>query len=240
MNNNEFLSVLKDAFAKFLSTGSRSNQKLLILHHKVATDILSLLGSDYCVKSLGVGEGKEATLTGRYFDKKVDITFFKKEGDKEIAIAGLGVKMVMQNYAQNSNNYFENMMGETANLRSNNMPYFQLFAIPDKLPYYNDKKVITKWEGFAKHHAEKYLKMSQDNTDSFMHTPTKTLVFAYHIPDADKPLTTKREYIEYYSKNIANLELSESPIKYGHLGNTVIFNNYENFIKKVAHYILSI
>lgn len=240
MNNNEFLSVLKDAFAKFLTTGSHSNQKLLILHHKVATDILELLGSGYCVKSLGVGESKEATLTGRYFDKKVDITFFKKEGDKEIAVAGLGVKMVMQNYAQNSNNYFENMMGETANLRSNNMPYFQLFAIPDKLPHYNDQKVITKWEGFAKHHAEKYLKMSQDNTDNFMHTPTKTLVFAYHIPDADVPLTTKDEYIEYYSENINNLRLSESSIDYGHFGNAVIFNDYKTFVEKVAHYILSI
>lgn len=240
MNNNEFLSVLKDAFAKFLTTGSHSNQKLLILHHKVATDILELLGSGYCVKSLGVGESKEATLTGRYFDKKVDITFFKKEGDKEIAVAGLGVKMVMQNYAQNSNNYFENMMGETANLRSNNMPYFQLFAIPDKLPHYNDQKVITKWEGFAKHHAEKYLKMSQDNTDNFMHTPTKTLVFAYHIPDADVPLTTKREYIEYYSENIDHLRLSESSIDYGHFGNVVIFNDYKTFVEKVAHYILSI
>lgn len=240
MNNNELLATLKEAFATFLATSSRSNKKLLILHNKVATDILSLLGEGYSVKSLGVGDNKEATLTGRYFDKKVDITFFKKEGDKEIAVAGLGVKMVMQNYAQNSNNYFENMMGETANLRCNNIPYFQLFAIPDKLPYYNDQKDITKWEGFAKHHAEKYLKMSQDNVDNFMHTPTKTLVFAYHIPDANKSLTTKEEYIAYYSENIANLELSESSIDYGHFGNAVIFNDYKSFVEKVAHYILSI
>lgn len=240
MNNNELLLTLKEAFTTFLQTGSRSNKKLLFLHKKVATDILSLLGSGYSVKSLGVDDGKEATLKGRYFDKKVDITFFKKEGDKKVAVAGLGVKMVMQNYAQNSNNYFENMMGETANLRSNNMPYFQLLAIPDKLPYYNDQKVITKWEGFAKHHAEKYLRMSQDNIDNLMHTPTKTLVFAYHIPDASKPITTKDEYVEYYSKNISKLQLVESPINYGYFGNAVIFNDYGAFVNKVAHYILSL
>ncbi len=240
MNNNEFLSVLKDAFAKFLSTGSHSNQKLLILHHKVATDILSLLGGDYCVKSLGVGKGKEATLAGRYFDKKVDITFFKKEGDKEIAIAGLGVKMVMQNYAQNSNNYFENMMGETANIRSNNIPYFQIIAIPDKLPYYNTENIITKWEGFSKHHAEKYVMMSKDNAEVFMHTPTKTLVFAYHIPDATQQITTKQEYIDYYSKHIQEIDFTTTQFDYGDFGPAVVFNDYESFVKKVACYIMYI
>lgn len=240
MNNNELLSTLKEAFTTFLQTGSRSNKKLLILHNKVATDILSLLGNDYSVKSLGVGDNKEASLKGRYFDKKVDITFFKKEGEKEVAVAGLGVKMVMQNYAQNSNNYFENMMGETANLRSNNMPYFQLLAIPDKLPYYDDNKAITKWEGFSVHHATKYVMMSKDNVDMYMHTPTKTLLFAYHIPDATKPLTTKKEYKDYYLKSIKNSSLSLSTTNYGSFGNAVIINDYESFVRKVAHYILSL
>lgn len=240
MNNSEFLSVLKEAFTKFLTTGSRSNQKLLILHNKIATDILSLLGSSYSVKSLGVDGGKEATLSGRYFDKKVDITFFKKEGGEELAVAGLGVKMVMQNYAQNSNNYFENMMGETANLRSNNIPYFQLFAIPDKIPYYDDNKKITKWEGFSVHHATKYVMMSNDNVDMYMHTPTKTLLFAYHIPDATKPLTTKKEYKDYYLKKIKNSSFSISTTNYGSFGGSVIINDYESFVKKVAHYILSL
>ena len=173
MNNTEFLRTLQDAFATFLSTGSRSNQKLKILHKKIANDILSLLGNEYSVKSLGVNDDKEAKLEGKYFDKNVDITFFRKDGKKSVAIAAIGVKMVMQNYAQNSNNYFENMMGETANIRSNKIPYFQILAIPDQLPYYNDKKVITNWEGFSKHHAQKYVVMSKDDTEVTMHTPTK-------------------------------------------------------------------
>ena len=31
----------------------------------------------------------------------------------------------MQNYSQNSVNYFENMLGETANIRSNNKTYIE-------------------------------------------------------------------------------------------------------------------
>lgn len=49
--------------------------------------------------------------------------------------AGIGVKFVMQNYFQNSNNYFENILGETAHIRSKRIPYFQIFIIPDILPH---------------------------------------------------------------------------------------------------------
>ncbi len=81
---------------------------MMTLHAKVARDILSLLNESYSVKSLGVGDGKEIELKGRYFNKKVDLAFCKND----VPIAGLGIKMVMQNYSQNSNNYFENMMGK--------------------------------------------------------------------------------------------------------------------------------
>lgn len=64
--------------------------------------------------------GKEMKLDGRYIDKVVDITILKNSKP----IAGIGVKFVMQNYSQNSNNYFENMLGETANIRCANIPYF--------------------------------------------------------------------------------------------------------------------
>ncbi len=240
MNNQDFLATLREAFKTFLLTGSRSNQKLKILHKKIANDILSLLGHEYTVKSLGIKDGKEAKLAGRYFDKNVDITIFRNDNANSIPIAGIGVKMVMQNYAQNSNNYFENMMGETANIRSNKFPYFQILAIPDQLPYYNDKKVITKWEGFSKHHAEKYAIMSKDDTEVLMHTPTKTLLFVYHIPNSPQQLTTKTEYIDYYSTHIDQLSFTTSSLKFGDFDSAVVFNDYESFIKKVAHYILYI
>ena len=86
---------------------------------------------------------------GRYVDKKVDITISKKDATmhKDIPVAGIAVKFVMQNYSQNSNNYFENMLGETANIRANKCPYFQIFIILDRLPYYKkETKRITKWE----------------------------------------------------------------------------------------------
>ena len=91
----------------------------------------------------------------------------------------------MQNYSQNSNNYFENMLGETANIRAAKCPYFQIFIILDKLPYYkkDTTKSIQKWETFTEHNASKYVTLSKDNIDVFFHTPNKTLIYVVHMPD---------------------------------------------------------
>lgn len=237
MNNTELLNTLKQAFRIFLMSGSRSNQKLYVLHSKIANDILSLLPSDYSCKSLGIDDNKESEIKGRYYDKKVDITFYKNGK----SIAGLGVKMIMQNYSQNANNYFENMLGETANLRSNRIPYFQVFIIPDKLPYYNSNGIIEKWEEFSIHNSLKYRVMSMDNIETFAHTPTKTLLFVYHIPDIQNfNVRTKNDYKTYYLQRLEDLQLTASSIDYGTFDEAVIFNDYENFIRKTVHYILSL
>jgi hypothetical protein len=115
---------------------SRSTAKLKPLHGAIAQDIANRLGNNYIVKSQGYGDDKEASIKGRYVDKMVDITI--KDRSTRHDVAGIAVKFVMQNYSQNSNNYFENMLGETANIRTANCPYFQIFIILDKLPYYKN------------------------------------------------------------------------------------------------------
>ena len=159
MNNHQFLQLVTNSFIRFLQTSSRSNEKLKILHGKIAEDIQIKLGSSYKIKSLGIGNGKEGKLDGRYMEKVVDILISKKEQD----IAGIGVKFVMNNYSQNSNNYFENMLGETANIRSNSYPYFQIIIILNRLPYYKRDKSISKWEIFTENNALKYFILSKDN-----------------------------------------------------------------------------
>lgn len=147
MNNLDFLNIISLSFKEFLESGtSRSNAKLKPLHGAIAQDIASRLGEDYKVFSQGYGNDKEEKICGRYVDKMVDITVQDCKGK---AVAGIAVKFVMQNYSQNSNNYFENMLGETANIRSNKIPYFQVFIILDKLPYYKKDKTIQKWETFT-------------------------------------------------------------------------------------------
>lgn len=232
MDNQEFLTVVGNSFKKFLETGSRSNEKLKILHGAIAKDLKERLGTGYSVCSLGIGNGKEEKLDGRYIDKVVDITI--KKGQKPIA--GIGVKFVMQNYSQNSNNYFENMLGETANIRCANIPYFQIFIIPDTLPYYNKQGLLQKWEEFTLHNAIKYLTLSEDNIQTSIHTPTKTLLFVVHLPEIKKPIADKYDYVNYYESQ-TDFIVSESQTEYGEFSSAVVYNDYEDFIDKVVHYI---
>jgi len=234
LTNIEFLKVITNSFSAFLESGtSRSTAKLKPLHGAIAKDLKIKLGKEYCVLSQGIGDDREGTVKGRYLDKKVDITI--KKG--YTPIAALGVKFVMQNYSQNSNNYFENMLGETANIRCNRCPYFQIFIIPDKIPYYNRDYNIKKWETFTDHNAAKYITMSKDNIDVYYHTPNKTLFYIIHIPD-NHLLINKKQYIEYYSKLDFQVELSN--IDYGKYGEAIIINNYELFIRKIYHTIESL
>lgn len=235
MNDTMFLDTITASFKRFLTTGSRSNEKLKILHGAIAEDLKMRLCGKYSICSLGYGNGKEGTIEGRYVDKKTDITVFY--GDE--AVAGIAIKFVMQNYSQNSNNYFENMLGETANIRSKHIPYFQIFVIPDKMPYYDNRGYLRKWEEFSFHNAKKYLALSKDDIQQNVHTPTKTLLYVIHLPDIDEDIVTKADYIERYL-SMAKLKIKKTNKNYGIFDKSVIFNDYESFIEKTVHYIMSI
>ncbi len=234
MDNQEFLKVISKSFRTFLETGSRSNEKLKILHGAIAQDFLLRLGPGYRIDSLGVNDGREANIKGRYIDKKVDITIMHRYQ----VVAGVGVKFVMQNYSQNSNNYFENMLGETANIRCSNIPYFQIFIIPEILPYYKNNGEFQKWEYFTKHNAFKYLKLSEDNTEVSVHTPSKTLLYVIKLPNMKNDPMDREDYNEFY-RNMTSIPVVLSENSYGDFNRAVVYNDYEDFANKVVHYVLS-
>ncbi|MBR1375245.1 MAG: hypothetical protein IJ566_04085 [Cardiobacteriaceae bacterium] len=239
MNNQTFLNVLKQSFLTYLQTHARSNEKLKVLHGRVAQDIDNKIKdkntdkANYTVSALGFNNGKEEKIQGRYIEKMVDITI----KNNNHSIAGIAVKYVMSNYFQNSNNYFENMLGETANIRCNQKLYFQILVIPEKLPYFDNNGKITKWEIIDKHHLEKYIQLSQDDKKQFFHTPDKTLLCIINISEPKTETKNKQDYINYYLNNDFSIQLSNKQFNFD---NAVIFNDYEKFINKVVFSILSI
>lgn len=237
MNNKQFLQTIKKSFIKFLETHPRSNEKLKILHGAIANDIENKLGKEYAIKSLGMGKGKEGKLDGRYMEKKIDILISKDEDD----IAGIGVKFVMNNYSQNSNNYFENMLGETANIRTNNKEYFQILILSEEMPYYTKKGKITKWEKITDHNIDKYIALSKDNIEKYLHTPIKTLLFIIKLPECNhNEIATRAGYKKYYLNKKGNIAVKISKGISGIFGNAMVLNDYEMFIEKTIHYIKSI
>lgn len=238
MTNKDFLKVIKDSFFTYLSVGtSRSTAKLKTLHGHIARDLQSMLGKDFTIQSQGYKTDKEGTICGRYYPKNVDITILKNGKP----IAGYAIKFVMRNYSQNSNNYFENMLGETANIRANAIPYFQIFIIFDKLPYYNNGGELKRYDTITEHHLAKYLILSKDNPGTFFHTPDKTLVVLLKLKEKspDFHFRNATDYASFYKSIIDDADLiSYSDKMKVAFDESVIYNNYEDFLKRTYHIIM--
>jgi hypothetical protein len=242
--NQEFLKCLERSFLEYLKEGPQSTAKLKILHPCIAKDLKNLLGDKYQIYSLDEKNGKEKTFEGRYMDKRIDIAVMK--GKEQVA--GLAVKFIMSNYSQNSNNYFESMLGETANLRTNDILYFQIvicFAYP---PYYNNKKGIEKIEEVKLKHLKKYQKLSRDNVFTFLHSPIKTLLILVDFNNIDCKKLFEENKLKS-DKDLAQIVKEKNPnLLFSNLESdkenektifekSLIFNNYQDFIKKCVQLI---
>ncbi len=167
----KFRKSLEEGYKKYLTNGARSNKKIIPIHKTLAEIILKKLGGEkkgFSVKSMGIGDEKEYDFEGKYFSKKIDITILYKEKP----ISGLGFKFITTNYKQNSNNYFETMLGETANIRRAELLYGQILIFKHKMPYYSsDAKTFTKIEHINEQNLKKYLKLHNDNISGLFHKP---------------------------------------------------------------------
>lgn len=232
LTNEQFLDVIRESFETYLLIDtSRSTAKLKTLHGHIASDLQDIFGPEYQIESQGYGDDKEGTIPGRYYPKNVDITV-SKHGKP---IAGYAVKFVMRNYAQNSNNYFENMLGETANIRANGIPYFQIFIIFEKVPYYKKGGMFQRYDVISEHNLDKYFALSKDNPDAFCHTPDKTLFVLLRLKEKrpDYIYRDSKDYANYYLSVIRDEDLLTYSTKIkDHFDSSVIFNDYREFIKR--------
>ena len=238
MTNEEFLEVIKKSFATYLSVGtSRSTAKLKTLHGHIATDLENFLGKEFTIRSQGYGNDKEGSIDGRYYPKNVDITILKNGKP----VAGYAVKFVMRNYSQNSNNYFENMLGETANIRANAIPYFQVFIIFEKVPYYSNGGEFKRYDVISEHNLDKYLALSKDDPSIFFHTPDKTLVVLIKLKEKalNYYFRNSTDYADYYRSVINDNDLMSYSNKIKDpFDDSVIYNDYEDFLKRTYYIIM--
>lgn len=234
--NCAFLDKVKESFRLYLDTGARSNEKLKPIHSFIADALKQKLNDpELTLCSLRPGQrGGEKSVAGRYMDKNVDIAVCRGEN----VLGAIGFKFVMSNYKQNSNNYFENMLGETANIRCNRIPYFQVLVLLKELPYYDNNGKITRVEHINEHNLHKYIKLSEDNIEMFLHTPTKTLIYVVSLSDslAGNHIANKAQYNAFFKDK----DLSPDNEFNNLFQSGVVINDFEKFIEKVANYINSI
>lgn len=133
------------------------------------------------------------------------------------------------------------MLGETANIRSNSIPYFQILIIFEKFPYYNNSGEFKLYEKIRENKLDKYLALSRDDPSIFYHTPDKTLIVLIKLKEKapNHVFTNTVDYNEYYRSviNDSDLMIYSDKIK-DSFDDSVILNNYEDFIVRTYHIIM--
>jgi hypothetical protein len=138
---------------------------------------------------------KEKKITGKYNNKTIDITITKNN----IPVFCVGVKFVSSNYKQNSYNYFEGMMGETANIQRIDVPYAHIIILPQKLPYFEKDGNVKKYEIIKNSDLQKYINLIFD-----IQNPHKPYAIGFFVIDINNNNTiTKNDVSNSFSDTVA-------------------------------------
>ena len=162
-----FLQCIQDSYQKYIEFGARSTEKLKPAHRWLADAVAERLGGDYQARGIRDDNSlaREEEASGRYYDKRIDVAVLHQGR----IVSGIGFKFVTSNYKQNSGNYFENLLGETANLQRADVGYGALMVLPSVVQYLGRGGGVQKEEIVNSHNMEKYLRLWKDR--DFPHKP---------------------------------------------------------------------
>jgi len=159
-DEKSFIAAVEESFRKYKERGARSTAKLKPIHKYFANVMQSIWGDLFDVH-YGT-KSEEFTVEGKYYPKQIDITITQHSKP----VFCLGIKFVTSNYKQNANNYFENMMGETANIQAcGGLPYAHMIILRHETPYYekNETEKPKKIEIINDKDIQKYLNLIFDS-----------------------------------------------------------------------------
>lgn len=166
--------------------GSRSPLRLVPIHGFVIDELRVRLGAEFSFEGYSSGQqaGQERQLEGKYYAKNVDVAI--SFGDECVGV--VSVKSVVNSYSKNAINYFEQQLGETANLKGLNIVYGNLFCVTNPLPTSNEDDIV-KTEAIKSHHLSKYKRLMQDH--SLPHVPDAMAFCVFDREVSDDPAKDK-------------------------------------------------
>jgi len=178
--NDLLLKAVGVSYNVYLSHGARSSAKLSSLHgffHDAVEAEVSrrLVGHKVSVRSDRNGE---LTVKGALYPKRVDVAVEVDGG----VVGAISLKFVVTNYKQNANNYFEHLLGETANLRSAQIEYGSFTILPMRPEYLskaagNKRGAVVKKEQLSRENVLKYINLQNMRTDpAFRPNPLGLLI----------------------------------------------------------------
>lgn len=181
------LKAIKKSYYNYWTTHARSTQKVKPLHGWVIRELEQRLPNSYRIDGQDEFGGKEKTAKGFYYNKKADVMVSKDN----TVLGVISIKFATSNYQQNKNNYFENQLGETANLRSGDIVFGHILVRLEPTPYFNKDKIIKKWEFVNDNEIQLYHKLSSDH--SKLHVPDVQCVVVYLLDREASPYSVLRQ-----------------------------------------------
>lgn len=199
----DFEMNIQDAIKNYFIYGSRSNKKLIPIHSYIAKYL-------QCKTKLKINAlpDKEINIIGKYYNKKVDICLYNNIQN----YGQISIKFIMSNYLQNSNNYFESLIGELINLKVNGLIQWFILIIFDEIPYFDHNGKIKNYQKF--NNFSRYQKLVYDKILDFL-----TIIVINNGKKLIHP--SKKQEIEYHNFKI----IKEYPISFTETS--------LNFIKKI-------
>ena len=186
------LTAIIASFEKYESDGARSTEKLKPLHEFAGGLLAEITKGRFQLSHMSTKDG-ELKVDGAYYPKDVDIVLSQKKRP----VFCLGIKFVTSNYKQNANNYFEGMMGETANIQSAGIPYAQLIILRQRTPYFKRGQLYSKTEVINEHDICKYLHLMKEKPSP--HRPAAiALVFVRGLRRGNPRLVDPEEIFSNY------------------------------------------
>jgi hypothetical protein len=166
----KFIEAIKNSYIAYFESGSRSTKKLEPIHGCVARLLeveFNNRGVDVQIYAKGYGSTKvtncEKKIEGFFYPKNVDIAVFSGTNP----LGAISLKFATGNYKQNANNYFEHMLGETANLRASGLVYGQITILRRLTPYFDKRGVIGRMEAINAFDINKYVFLNKSDIDNY-------------------------------------------------------------------------
>jgi len=225
-NSHDLLiKALKESYVLYSDHGPRSTARLEPLHGFFHSEVSSNLkkttkSAEFEVHSQVTGG--EKTVEGLLYKKRVDVAVTRKNK----CVGAISLKFVMTNYKQNANNYFEHLMGETANIRAASIPYSAFTIIPMNPAYLargsaNNAGEVTRREQLSRKDVMKYINLFNAGDAPYRPdplglliidmTPQKisvadlsTLGLSKSEEDAMNKMSDIRAFVDSFCQSVAN------------------------------------
>lgn len=147
----EYIQLINNIWGLYFKHGPRSSKKVDYFHNATKEILERYFTSD---KGFDIKLEQNINALNKSKRKKCDIVIFK---NKEPYII-FPVKIIMTNYKQNANNYFENLTGELVliKMKNKNTRIIPINIFMNKTPYLKKNRQIARFETIEPETIEHY------------------------------------------------------------------------------------